>query len=105
MLPRILPHRLLVKKIHRNIVVSGSETAAGCCEVGARIPGILQFIQAVFNLLSHLGMGKQQILQPGLQLLQLPWDLFSFSGPRPDATSTSYFFRTQTSSKREAVRH
>lgn len=79
MLPRILPHRLLVKKIHRNIIVSGSETAAGCCEVGARIPGILQFIQVVINLLSHLGMGKQQILQPGLRLLQLPWDLPSAS--------------------------
>lgn len=26
-------------------------------------------------LLSHLGMGKQPGLQPGLQLLQLPWDL------------------------------
>lgn len=88
MLPRILPHRLLVKKIHRNIVVSRSEAAAGCWEVGAGIPGMLQFIQAVINLLSHLGMGKQQVLQPGLQLLQLPWALPSASlSPRPDVTS------------------
>lgn len=72
MLPRILPHRLLVKKIHRNIVVSGSETAVGCCEVGARIAGILQFIQAVIHLLSHLGMGKQQILQPGSSCYNFP---------------------------------
>lgn len=79
MLPRILPHRLLVKKIHRNIVVSRSEATAGCWEVGAGIPGMLQFIQAAINLLSHLGMGKQQVLQPGLQLLQLPWALPSAS--------------------------
>lgn len=35
---------------------------------------MLQLIQAIISLLSHLGMGKQQVLQPGLQLL-LPWDL------------------------------
>lgn len=40
---------------------------------------MLQFIQVVINLLSHLGVGKQQVLQAGLQLLQLPWDLPSAS--------------------------
>lgn len=61
-------------------MVSRSEAAAaGCWKVVAGIPGMLQFIQVVINLLSHLGVGKQQVLQAGLQLLQLPWDLPSAS--------------------------
>lgn len=59
-----------IKNIHTHIVTSRSEAAAGCLLT----PGMLQLIQAIISLLSHLGMGKQQVLQPGLQLL-LPWDL------------------------------
>lgn len=78
MLPGILPHTFQLRTSTERLWLvevkqQQQQAVLNTREVGAGTASMLQFIQAVISLLSHLGMGKQQVLQPGLQRLQFPW--------------------------------
>lgn len=77
MLPGILPHTFQLRTSTERLwlveVKQQQQAVLNTCKVGAGTASMLQFIQAVISLLSHLGTGKQQVLQPGLQRLQFPW--------------------------------
>lgn len=76
MLPGILPHTFQLRTSTGRlwlVEVKQQQAVLNTWAVGAGTASMLQSIQAVISLLSHLSMGKQQVLQPGLQLLQFPW--------------------------------
>lgn len=68
MLPGILPHTFQLRTSTERLwlveVKQQQQAVLNTWKVGAGTASMLQFIQAVISLLSHLGTGKQQVLQP-----------------------------------------